>query len=171
MNRIARAQNAIHRSRVLEELSEYSPAVVSTILVGLDTSESDIDIICTYKECNQFLAKIHTLYSGQESYVLSAYDGYAIGRFTYNDFLFEIYASKTPVRLQAAYRHYQVMRCLVRIGGERFSTKIRRLKQNGLKTEPAICYVMGLSGEPYAAALDLENWTDKELQEKLCENM
>lgn len=33
-----------------------------------------------------------------------------------------------------------------------------------MRSEP-ICQFVGLSGEPYAAVLELEHWTEKELKE------
>lgn len=59
------------------------------------------------------------------------------------------------------------MQRLVQVGGSPLRTRVRDLKELGLKTEPAICRVLGLSGEPYTAVLDLENWTDRELEERV----
>lgn len=164
-NKIARAEKAILESRILEQLKAYSPQVVSTIFVGLDTKTSDIDIVCSYQEQQVFVKDIDLAYSAHESYSLRLYDDHAVGQFHYDQFLFEIYAAKMPVEKQAAYRHYQVMQRLVNVGGERLQARIRQLKESGLKTEPAICQLMGLSGEPYAAVLELERWTDEKLAE------
>ena len=59
------------------------------------------------------------------------------------------------------------MKRLVKIGGNEFIDRIRQLKESGLKTEPAICQLMGISGDPYAAVLDLEHWSEKELTKLL----
>ncbi|NJL56268.1 DUF4269 domain-containing protein [bacterium] len=170
-NKIACAEKAIEKSRVLDELKAYSPEVVSTIFIGLDTKASDIDIACTYEEQKVFVEDFNLAFSARESYSLRLYEDHAVGRFYYDRFLFEIYASKIPVQMQAAYRHYQVMQRLVKGGGERLKTRIRQLKESGFKTEPAICCLMGLSGEPYAAVLELERWSDKEIEEHVSKSL
>jgi len=89
---------------------------------------------------------------------------HAVARFYCEQFLFEVYASTTPVQLQAAFRHYQIMKRLVDVGGNEFIEQVRHLKEAGFKTEPAICHVLGISGEPYTAVLELEQWSDTELK-------
>ena len=68
------------------------------------------------------------------------------------------------MQLQAAFRHYQIMKRLVDVGGNEFIEQVRHLKEAGFKTEPAICHVLGISGEPYTAVLELEQWSDTELK-------
>lgn len=166
-DKITRAQKALQASEVLATLKPYSPEVVSTIFVGLDTNNSDIDIVCTYQDQQAFVAHIESAFSDFESFSVSARNDYAVAKFYYEQFLFEIYASTTPVQLQAAFRHYQVMKRLVNLGGNEFIQQVRHLKESGLKTEPAICHVLGISGEPYAAVLELEQWSDIELKARL----
>ncbi|RUO38608.1 DUF4269 domain-containing protein [Aliidiomarina shirensis] len=168
-SKIARANRAIKESEVLTKLDAYSPEVVSTIFVSLDTNESDIDIVCTYQEQEAFIEAFASAYSGYESYRLYPRQDHALGQFHCHQFLIEVYASKTPVKFQPAFRHYQVMKRLVNIGGNEFIEKIRQLKESGLKTEPAICRVMEISGEPYAAVLELERWSENELKVRLAQ--
>lgn len=170
-NKIAYAEKAIEESGVLHQLQAYSPEVVSTIFVGLDTKASDIDIVCSYQEQKAFVEDLDSACSARESYSLRLYEDHAVAQFHYNGFLFEIYASKTPVQKQAAYRHYMVMQRLVKVGGERFRIRIRQLKENGFKTEPAIYHFMKLSGEPFAAVLELECWNEKELEEHVSKRL
>ena len=170
-SKIVHAKKAIQVSGVLNELQSYSPEVVSTIFVSLDTMESDIDIVCTYQEQEAFFEEFESAYSGYESYSIHPRKDHALGRFHCNQFLFEVYASKTPVQLQTAFRHYQVMKRLVKIGGNEFIDRVRQLKESGLKTEPAICRVMGISGEPYAAVLELERWSEYKLKVHIAERI
>ncbi|RDK82930.1 UNVERIFIED_ORG: uncharacterized protein DUF4269 [Idiomarina abyssalis] len=166
-SKIVRANKAIEESGILIKLNAYSPEVVSTIFASLDTKESDIDIVCTYQEQEAFIEAFESAYSGYEAYSIRQRKDHALGQFHCNQFLIEIYASKTPVELQAAFRHYQVMKRLVKIGGNEFIDRIRQLKESGLKTEPAICQIMGISGDPYTAVLELEKWSEKELNKLL----
>lgn len=166
-SKITRASRAVKDSGILDKLQLYSPAVVSTIFVHLDTKESDIDIVCTYQEQESFAEAFDQAYSGYEAYSLRLCKDYAVGQFLFRQFVFEVYASETPVQLQAGFRHYQVMKRLVHIGGNGFIGRVRRLKEAGLKTEPAICRVLGISGDPYAAVLELKHWSEKELKERI----
>ena len=53
----------------------------------------------------------------------------------------------------------------LRIGGEPLRKKIRELKVSGLKTEPSFAKVLGLSGDPFLAFLELEDIDDDQLTE------
>ncbi|MFK8051041.1 MAG: DUF4269 domain-containing protein [Halioglobus sp.] len=165
MSKVAKADQAISDSRVIELLEGYSPRVVSTIFVGFDTHKSDIDIVCEYPEQRAFALVFESAFSGRESYDLTLREEYAVGLFESSGFLFEIYASKTPVIRQNAFRHYEVMRRLAEIGGAQICDKVRHLKEKGFKTEPAICQILGLVGNPYEAVLELENWSEEKLRE------
>lgn len=166
-SKIERAENAIRDSGIITNLKSYSPEVVSTIFVNLDTSESDIDIVCAYSDQKTYINDIQFAISPHTSHSLKTDKDCVIARFDFNNFIFEIYAAKTPVKEQMAYRHYQVMKRLVATGGSDFSFKVRALKESGLKTEPAICHLLGIPGDPYTAILDIENWTDSEIEKCL----
>ena len=68
---------------------------------------------------------------------------------------------------QMGFRHFQVMQRLVAIASSDFAQQVRNLKNQGLKTEPAIARLMKLQGDPYQAVADLELLTDKELEHRL----
>lgn len=152
---------------MLSTLKSYSAECVSTIFVHLDTSESDIDIVCNYLDQRAFIKDLSLTISAYDSYSLKADRDRVVGRFGFQNFLFEIYATDTPVEKQMAYRHYQVMKRLVAAGGTDFSERVRKLKESGLKTEPAICQLLEIPGDPYSSILDLEKWTDWEVEERV----
>jgi len=163
-SKIAKAENAISQSRIVEILEEYSPQIVSTILVEFDTDQSDIDVVCEYHQQSVFASAISNSFQNYESYSLNVYAERVIGRFKVAGFLFEVYGTSIPVTQQLAYRHYQVMQRLARLGGAPIKQKIRCLKRSGLKTEPAISQILGLKGDPYNAVLELESWTNTQLK-------
>ncbi|AQT61496.1 DUF4269 domain-containing protein [Cellvibrio sp. PSBB023] len=164
-SKITRAENAIKDTQILHKLKSYSPEVVSTIFVNLDTSESDIDIVCNYVDQNVFTDDLNLTISAYDSYHLKVYEDRVVGRFSFQNFIFEIYATNTPVKEQMAYRHYQVMKRVVAAGGNDFSEKVRKLKEAGLKTEPAICQLLQIPGDPYSSILSVETWTDLKVDE------
>lgn len=166
-SKIPRARKAIQDSQILRKLKSYSPECVSTIFVNLDTSESDIDIVCNYLDQQAFITDLDLTISAYDSHSLKAVEDRVVGKFSFQNFFFEIYATTTPVTKQMAYRHYQVMKRLVAAGGNNFSKRVRKLKEAGWKTEPAICQLLQISGDPYSSILGLENWTDLEIEKYL----
>ncbi len=158
------AEKAISESRVKDVLKAYSPKVVSTIFVEFDTDQSDIDVVCEYQQQSNFTSLITSSFQRFESYSLDMYADHVIGRFRVSGFLFEIYGAPIPITQQLAFRHYQVMERLARLGGEPLKQKIRKLKYSGLKTEPAISQILGLQGDPYSAVLELESWSNAQLE-------
>ncbi|BFM05044.1 DUF4269 domain-containing protein [Halioxenophilus aromaticivorans] len=163
-SKIEKAEKAILQSRVKEVFEAYSPNIVSTIFVEFDTDQSDIDVVCEYQQQNAFASLISSSFQNHDSYSLSVYAECVIGQFKVSGFLFEIYGAPIPVTQQLAFRHYQVMQRLARLGGESFKQQIRKLKRSGLKTEPAISEVLALEGDPYNAVLELESWSNAQLE-------
>ena len=158
---------AVQQVGVLEKLAGYSPAVVSTILVGFDIDDSDIDIVCCYADADEFKTTFETVFSAQQRLFCEKRNSYVIGRFVSSGFQFEIYASSEPIEEQNAVRHFNVMRRLSAIGGDKLRQQIKHLKQQGLKTEPAIAALFNFSGDPYRAVLAIEQWTDEDLARNL----
>lgn len=164
LDRVFAARQALRACGVMETLREYSPAVVSTILVGLDTAGSDIDIVCCYDRAQRFVADFTAAFSGWPGYTLDTATHRQLGHFFSEGFLVEVYASSQPTRQQPAFRHFRVMERLVQHGGDPFRSRIRQLKLQGLNTEPAICHLLGIDGEPYGAVLELENWSESDMR-------
>lgn len=162
-NKIERAQDAIQKSRILEHLKEFDPTVVSTIMVGFDLEDSDIDIICCYKDPSALTTLIQATYGELDQFFCDIRTDHVLGQFVFEGFLFEIYGSTLPVTEQRAYGHYQVMKRLSKIGGEPFQELMRATKRSGLKTEPAIASLFNLKGDPYEAVLLLNDSSGDEL--------
>lgn len=162
-DKATRAWQAIDESRILKLLDAYQPEVVSTIMVGLDTDSSDIDIVCYHRDSTAFESSFHAAFKTMAGYELYHGSGYLVGRFFFREFEFEVYSTATPVKQQAGYRHFQIMKRLCLIAGDGFRLKIKSLKLSGLKTEPAICHLFGLSGDPYKSVLSLEDWPDQKI--------
>ena len=161
------AATAIKDSRVLDVLRDYSPAVVSTIFVGFDVDNSDIDIICRYTHPKEFANVVQTHFGQFEQFYLDIGEARVLSRFDYDKLPFEIYAAPLPVEQQMGYQHYVIMERLSRIGGEAFQQAVRQKKRGGLKTEPTIASLLNFPGDPYRAVLTLNNWTDEQIEEAI----
>ncbi len=139
----------------MQILAAHRPQLVSTVLVGLHTESSDVDIVCEYRDPSSIRDTLRQLRCF-EGYALKERDDHYLCQFHFQNWLFEIYASTTPVEKQLGYRHFKVMQRLVVLGGSAFQKSVQALKQQGLKTEPAIARLLQLEGDPYLAVLALE---------------
>ena len=162
--KIADAEKAISHCRVINALEGHSPKIVSTIFVELDTDQSDIDVICEFQESDTFACRLKNKFQIYKDYRLKTHINSVICRFEVSGFIFEIYGAPVPVHKQLAFRHYRVMQRLAKMGGEPFKQRVRKLKRGGLKTEPAISQLLGLKGDPYGAVLQLESWSNLQLE-------
>lgn len=171
MNEVAerqqQAQAAIAKSRVLTRLAAYTPTVVSTIFVGLDTEDSDIDVICYCVNAPRFLETAVTAFGNNNGFEIVSSPDPIIVRFNVDGFAFEVYACDTPIMEQYGYRHYRIMERLVKLAGKPFQNAVRLARLDGLKTEAAIAQILGLKGDPYHAVLSLERWDDQRILEAL----
>lgn len=156
------AYQAVDQAGILVKLSAYQPELISTIFVGLDTPTSDIDIICCYQSQANFIAEITQSCATFEQFKLKHSPEHVVVEFEFKQYLFEVFACTTPSQQQLGYRHFQIMKRLAVIAGESFTQPVIELKKSGLKTEPAICKVLNIQGDPYTAILQIEQWTDQQ---------
>jgi hypothetical protein len=77
----------------------------------------------------------------------------------------EFYAEKTLPLEQKAYRHLRVEGRLLKLLSSDFKNQIMELKSGGLKTEPALGKLLGLS-RPYEQLLDLYWLSDQDLLQR-----
>ncbi|TGK16395.1 DUF4269 domain-containing protein [Leptospira kmetyi] len=60
--------------------------------------------------------------------------------------------------------HLQIEHKILSIAGENFKNRIRFLKNEGWKTEPAFAYLLGIQGDPYHALYDMRLFSDQDLR-------
>jgi hypothetical protein len=87
-----------------------------------------------------------------------------MARFKAPEFPIEIVGQPLPVAAQQAFCHMVVEARLLRLGGEAVRQKIRQLKLQGVKTEPAFAAVFGLAGEPYHTLFQLSSLSQEQLR-------
>ncbi|MFQ2163141.1 DUF4269 domain-containing protein [Aeromonas hydrophila] len=133
-------------------------ALVSTVAIGLDRPGSDLDIVCQHPEPATFAATLATqgwrvAQKGADIWLaeqtLTGADGHP--------WPLELYLTPDPPERLNGWRHLSLMAALLERFGATFYHQVLRLRlDEGLKGEAAMCHLLGLAGDPYAALLTLE---------------
>ncbi|MDF2679059.1 MAG: hypothetical protein K0R47_249 [Brevibacillus sp.] len=166
------AWKAISQTLVIESLQAYDPVLAGTIPLNIDIEASDLDIICTSYDLDEFDADVRAAYGNKEGYqesrlLIQDWQTSVIG-FYDAGFWFELFAQPLPVEQQNAYRHMVIEARLLGLGGEAAYQEIRLLKRQGIKTEPAFARYFSIPGaNPYRALLEIEHLSTDELQSYL----
>lgn len=133
-------------------------ALVSTVAIGLDRPGSDLDVLCQHPEPARLAALLReqgwtASDKGNQVWLMEqTLTGPDQARWPV-----ELYV--TPARLETlnGWRHLSLMAALLGHFGHDFYQAVLRLRlEAGLKGEAAICRLLGLDGDPYAALLTLE---------------
>src|SRR5262249_43249782 len=148
-------------------LQDYTPILVGTIPLDIDTEQSDLYILCEAHDLNRFQQDVITAFGRQPRFRVRATCKdqlpTLVAGFTAEGFPVEIFAQPRPVIDQNGYRHLVAEARLLALGGEEARVKIRELKRTGLKTEPAFAWYFQLDGDPYQTLLHLAQLSDAEL--------
>ena len=148
-------------------LQDYTPILVGTIPLDIDTEQSDLDILCEAHDLNRFQQVVTTAFGRQPRFRVRATCKdelpTLVAGFTAEGFPVEIFAQPRPVTEQNGYRHLVVEARLLALGGEAARVRIRELKRAGLKTEPAFARYFRLDGDPYQTLLHLVRLSEAEL--------
>ncbi|MGV3586798.1 MAG: DUF4269 domain-containing protein [Adhaeribacter sp.] len=145
---------------IFVDLQAYSPILTGTIPIGIDLPESDLDIICECSNHQEFAETITRLYSNKDKFEIrtNTWNNLfsTIATFRAEEFEIEIFGQDYPTEEQNAYRHMLVEHKILNLKDNKFRAEIIRLKQEGLKTEPAFAKLLGLVGDPYVELLKFE---------------
>jgi len=165
------AHRALHDLGIFTTLREFDPVLVSTICLGIDVPDSDLDVVCEIDDPQRFAAVVESAFSHHEAFELCHRTDRTlpavVAQFRYAGFTIEIFGEPQPVERQNAYRHHVVHARLLAIGGEAMRRAIQRLKASGLKTEAAFATHLGLGGDPYETMLALSDLSDDALREMM----
>ncbi len=172
-----RAYRALQSLDLFNILRAYAPVLAGTIPLGIDIEGSDLDIICEVDRPHEVGgASDLAAFERAVSDAFAARDGFRIerlavkgvptvpARFAFDGLPIEIFAQPRPVTEQNAYRHLLVEARLLAVGREDARRGIRRLKRDGLKTEPAFAHYFKIEGDPYEALLELSLLSDEEMR-------
>lgn len=145
------------QNKILSKLAEFDPILVGTIPINIDIENSDLDIICHWKNKIDFTEKLNSLFGKENEFTIREAiineKKSIIANFKINDFEIEVFGQNTPTKNQNGYKHMIIEHEILQSKGENFRLEIIKLKQKGYKTEPAFAFLLGLKGDPYVELL------------------
>ncbi|MFD3261500.1 DUF4269 domain-containing protein [Paenibacillus lentus] len=146
------AFKAINKLNIVHNMAQYTPVLCGTIPISIDVRNSDLDIIMEVYDFENFKEDVTLLYGNLPGFLLheSVIKGTPTitANFRYGGFEFELFAQPRPIEHQNAYLHMLVEHHLL-MTNPHLRTEIIRLKERGIKTEPAFAQVLGWNGDPY----------------------
>lgn len=154
------AYNTLTKNEILAKLHQFDPIFVGTIPINIDIESSDLDIICYYKDKNNFTKKLKNKFGNTKDFNIYEQNGQEqnaiVANFKIDGFEIEIFGQNIPTRKQNAYRHMIIENKILNERGESFRQKIIELKRKGHKTEPAFAIILELKGNAYTELLAYE---------------
>lgn len=153
-------------------LAPYSPEVVGTLPLAIDTPQSDIDILCHAPDLEAFGQWADQTFGDFDGYVTYQRDATRyvatakVVRFDCDGLPIEIFATDCPSREQFGFIHLLVEARILWVMENDFARQIRELKIAGVKTEPAFAKLLGLKGDPYIALAELVSLSPLQLCER-----
>jgi hypothetical protein len=155
------AFNLLTNNKILKLLAGFDPILAGTIPLNIDIEGSDLDIICCWKNKDEFITVVKSNFASNLNFKISEtimhQQDTVVANFLIDDFEIEIFGQNTPSKQQYAFRHMLIEYRILAEKGEDFRIAVIGLKQQGFKTEPAFAQLLGLSGNPYEALLIYED--------------
>lgn len=155
---------------LLRTLAEFDPIVIGTPPLGIATAASDIDIACSAPDSGRFDHTVRSAFGSMHAFSIRTSDHLpdpaTVASFFACGWEIEIFCQKTATENQWGVRHFRVEKRLLALRPT-LRERIVGFKQDGLKTEPAFARALGLTGDPYAAILQLEDLSDAQLVDLL----
>ncbi|OEC41782.1 DUF4269 domain-containing protein [Aeromonas sp. DNP9] len=166
-----RSAHALLTAGVWDELAAQCSdlALVSTLAIGLDRPGSDLDTLCQHADPAEFAATFaeqgwQASHKGDNIWLLERTfacldQSCANSGSDKSDACWplELYVTPAPIETLNGWRHLTLMAALLERFGDAFYQEVLHLRlEEGLKGEAAMCRLLGLAGDPYAALLTLE---------------
>lgn len=152
--RQVQAFEVLTQNKILSNLAEFDPILVGTIPINIDIENSDLDIVCHWKNKTEFTDKLNSIFRQENEFKIREIfldnKESIVVNFRIQGFEIEIFGQNIPVKNQNGYKHMIIEHEILQAKGENFRLEIIKLKQNGYKTEPAFAFLLGLKGDPYA---------------------
>ncbi|MBW1656919.1 DUF4269 domain-containing protein [Flavobacterium quisquiliarum] len=154
------AFEVLTKHKVLEKLVDFDPLLVGTIPINIDIENSDLDIVCYWKNKLDFIERIKQLFEKETHFTIREFviddKESVIANFFIDVFEIEIFGQNIPTELQNGYKHMIIEDKILHSKDESFRLEIIKLKEKGIKTEPAFGLLLGLKGNIYQELLDFK---------------
>ena len=170
----ANAALALQHADILGHLAEFDPVIAGTLPIAINTEQSDIDILCHAVDLSRFNDCVDSTFSSYPHYrrhqrAPTKHVGVAsVVRFECagsdcNGFEVEIFATDCPSTAQYGFIHMLAEARILALLGPDFAKRVRALKRQNIKTEPAFAQLLRLSGDPYIGVAELANMSMDEM--------
>lgn len=160
--------SALKKSDILKILKPFSPLVAGTFPLNMNMAGSDVDILISADDFDLVKKILTEKFDGSPNFKCGEMtikdDPTLLISFSYQGIDFEIFGQRTPSIKQRGYLHFLIEERLLKIGGESFAEKIKKARQQGLKTEPAFAKVLGLNGDPFEELLIIQKQSNQALK-------
>ncbi len=144
------AWKALQSAAAFEILRPFDVRLAGTIPIDVDIEGSDLDLLCEVHHPQSFAKFMESQYGGMHGFhIRYKANGVVVIRFVWDGFPVEVYGAPRPVERQRAWVHMVAEWHLLRSAGQAAHEGIRRLKRQGLKTEPAFAHYFKMPGDPY----------------------
>lgn len=161
------AWDVLNEARIMEQLASANPILIGTVPIDIDIEGSDLDIACVADDLGGFRALVRTCFGQamgfRDAFSMAAGGAAYVANFLKGGFEFEIFAQVLPLEQQFGVRHMVVEDRILNLYGSELRQKIRRLKRQGIKTEPAFAQAFGIDHDPYAFLSQLYSKSDSEI--------
>lgn len=162
-----KAYEALRALELFDKLKAYTPVLAGTVPIDVDLPSSDLDVICSAPNLENFAKELQTLYGAQEGFDLHhklfRSQPAVVARFKAGGFVIEIFAQGSSVFTQPAVIHMLIEARLLAFAAPAAKEKIRLLKQTGMKTEPAFAETFDIKGDAFEELLKIAHMPDHEI--------
>lgn len=164
-------EKILKETNILNLLDDLNPLIINTFLLDISIASSDFDILIQYKDKEQYIKRMKTLFTNYPSFKIEEYQinhlSSILTSFSYNGLSFEIFAQEISPIKQNAYLHFLTEERLLKLGGNDFKEMVMKLRREGLKTEPAFATALKLKGDAFEEMLKLQKYSNHQLKSLL----
>lgn len=167
----SKALECLAKLNLFHDLKEFCPVFAGTIPLDIDIQGSDIDIICQVTDFARFQTRLRECFEAYQNFIITESYGsnsrHSISQFDAHTFRIEIYGEQKPVTEQNGFLHLVAEAKLLEIGGPSSKDEIRKIKNQGHKTEPAFAEFFKINGNAYTELVKLAPMTIDEIKKAI----
>lgn len=155
--------------KLLEIFKNHQPFIAGTGPLAIDLPNSDLDLLVSFKDPNDFKKICQQGFSSLPEYEISIgeinNESYCLCRFSYKGIPVEIFCSKLSTFSQNGYLHFNSEEKILKYGPMNWAEEIIKLKSSGIKTEPAFARLLQKTEmDAYQFVLNLQKKSIQELR-------